>query len=129
MQAVTNFEATRAEIEYAISVFSMRLEGLKQEEIKSRQKWIEKKVAEDLFRRPEKYWTAYASGNLGDAFERYRMRYAFQPEGYEWYSAKLQMAEELLKKFNCATERLSATEVRLSDADLTLLSVSLQSAC
>jgi hypothetical protein len=128
MQAVTNFDATRGLIEYAVSVFRSKFKALQDQEVSDRQEWIAKKVGEDWFKRPEKYWTAYANGEAGDLCDRIRMNRAFQPKYYNWYSEKLKCAEELLKKFDCAVGPCQAKEITLSDEDLALISISLQSA-
>jgi len=128
MQAVTDFEATRAEIDYAVSVFRSKFKALQDQEVSDRQEWIAKKVGEDWFKRSEKYWTAYANGETGDLFDRLAMIRAFKPKYYNWYSEKLKYAEELLKKFDCAIGPCQAKEITLSDADLAFLSISLKSA-
>lgn len=128
MQAVTDFEATRGIIEYAVSIFRMRFDEKKNIEARDREKWIAEKVKKDWFKRSESYWTEYANGEIGDAFERYEMYYKFRPANYNWYSAKLEYAENLLKRFDCAVGECQAKEIKLSDADLALLSISLKSA-
>lgn len=128
MQAITDFEATRGLVEYAVSVFRMRFEEAKNTEVINRGNWVAEKVKKDWFRRPGSYWARYANGEIGDGFDRISMSYKFQPKNYDWYSAKLEYAEKLLKRFNCAVGACQAKEITLSDADLSLLSISLQSA-
>jgi hypothetical protein len=128
MQAVTDFEATRGLIEYAVSIFRMRLDEKKNIEARDRENWIAEKVKRDWFKRPEAYWNRYASGDIGDTFERYEMFYKFRPVNYDWYAGRLEYAENLLKRFNCAAGECQAKEIVLSDEDLALLSISLQSA-
>ncbi len=128
MQAVTDFEATRGLIEYAVSVFRMRSDEKKNIEARDRGNWIAEKVKKDWFKRSESYWARYAAGEIGDAFERYEMFYKFRPANYNWYSEKLEYAENLLKKFDCAVGECQAKEIKLSDDDLALLSISLKSA-
>lgn len=129
MQAVTDFEATRGLIEYAVSVFRMRLDEAKNIEAAGRKNWIAEKVKKDWFRRSEAYWTRYANGEIGDAFECYEMFYKFRPKNYGWYEQKLENAVNLLKQFDCAVGvDCQAKEIILSEEDLSLLSISLPSA-
>jgi len=128
MQAVTDFEATRGLIEYAVSIFRMRFDEKKNTEAANRKSWIAERVKKDWLNRSEAYWTRYANGEIGDGFLRYEMFYKFRPENYNWYSEKLEYAENLLKRFDCAAGECQAKEVVLSDEDLSLLSISLKSA-
>ena len=128
MQAVTDFEATRGLMEYAVSIFRTRFDEARSLEVANRENWIAEQVKKDWFRRSETYWTRYANGEIGDAFERYEMFYKFRPVNYSWYSEKLEYAVNLLKRFNCAVDGCQAKEIILSDEDLALLSISLPSA-
>ena len=128
MKAITDFEATRKHIEYALKVFSDGYNDLCEKEIVAREIWIAEKVAKDWFRRPVKYWTARANGQIGDLFERWEMESAFRQENQRWYLAKMEYTSELLKKFDCSVDDCQAIEIELSDKDLSILSISLQSA-
>jgi len=128
MQAITDFDATRKHIEYALKVFSDGYNDLCEKEDIARENWIVEKVAKDFFRRPVEYWTARANGQIGEFYERWEMESAFRPPNLLWYKAKMEYASELLKKFDCAVDDCEATEVTLTDKDLEILSISLQSA-
>jgi hypothetical protein len=128
MQAVTDFAATREHIRYAISVFNDGYVDLCEKEVIARENWIAVQADKDFFRRSVEYWTKRANGKIGDFFEQYQMRRAFRQENQDWFQDKLEKASELLRKFDCAVDNCEAVEVKLSDKDLELLSISLQSA-
>lgn len=128
MKAITDFDATRELIQHAFKTFSRGFELMKLREEQARANWVDQKVAKAWFNKSRKHWEAYSRGEVGDSFESYQMTYAFKEDNYHWFKARLKDAEELLQKFDCAVVDCQASEVILTDSDLTLLSVSLDSA-
>lgn len=128
MKAITDFAATREHIAYAVRVFA---EGEQQERIELaaiRTKWAEEKAAKAWFYKKVDYWLRHAEGNGGD-IDTLCVKYeTLNQTQLSWFEDKHTSARQLLKKFDCAVDTCEATEVILSDDDLTLLSVSLQSA-
>lgn len=135
MKATVDFPATRALIVHAFKVFSEGFEKRKLEADRLRQEWVEEQIIRNskswlVKKHPREYWEAYSRGEKGDSFDRYEMGYQFtmRVENYIWFEARLKDATQLLQKFDCAVDDCEASTVYLSDDDLTLLSVSLQSA-
>lgn len=131
MKAITDFAATREHIAYAVRVFA---EGEQQERIELaalQNNWASDQVKRAWFNKNFAYWLNYAEGNakgeagIGSYCTSNSLR---RDTELDWYSNKRAKAEQLLKKFDCAVDTCEATEVILSDDDLSLLSVSLQSA-
>lgn len=131
MKAITDFAATREHIAYAVRVFA---EGEQQERIELaalQNNWASDQVKRAWFNKNFAYWLNYAEGNAkGEAgissyCEALRLH---NQTDLSWYTAKHKDARQLLARFDCAVNTCEATEVILSDDDLTLLSVSLQSA-
>lgn len=131
MKAITDFAATREHIAFAVKVFA---EGEQQERIELaalRNKWASDRVKKAWFNKNFAYWLDYAEGNArGEAATGSYCTAAalLRDTELDWYTNKHTRAKQLLKKFDCAVDTCEATEVILSDDDLTLLSVSLQSA-
>lgn len=128
MKAITDFAATREHIAYAVRVFA---EGEQQERIELaaiRNRWAEETAAKAWLNKKVDYWLRYAEGNGGD-HESVCIKYeTLNQTNLSWYEARHKDARQLLARFDCAVGTCEATEVILSDDDLTLLSVSLQSA-
>lgn len=133
MQAVTDFAATRALIVQAFKVFSEGFALANVEVKRKRSLWIEEKIQKAWFNKDRDYWTEYAHGRNNGAFET-RLDSACVNSGfyfgcnYHWYEARIKDVTQLLQKFDCAVDNCEAMEVMLSDDDLSLLSISLQSA-
>lgn len=128
MKAITDFAATREHIAYAVRVFA---EGEQQERIELaalQNKWAADKVAKAWFNKKHEYWLAYAEGKGGDINTLCVKYELLDQTQLSWFEDKHTSARQLLKKFDCAVNTCEATEVILSDDDLSLLSVSLQSA-
>lgn len=137
MKAVTDFAATREQIAFAKETFAKGF-ALRCERLETlRQEWIEKQIKQAWFNKDRDYWTAYANGELDrktsscEALsDSYIVSNGFKlnVSNYIWFEARLEDATKLLQKFDCAVDTCEAVDVILSDKDLTLLSVSLQSA-
>lgn len=128
MKAITDFAATREHIAYAVRVFA---EGEQQERIELaalQNKWAADKVAKAWFNKKHEYWLAYAEGKGGDINTLCVKYELLNQTNLSWYEARHKDARQLLARFDCAVDTCEATEIILSDDDLTLLSVSLQSA-
>jgi hypothetical protein len=133
MKAVTDFAATRERIVEAFKVFS---EGAAREAAKLTQlqeEWADQKVRKAWFNKSREYWLKYANGAADGSWEtRMDSDIAYsdlrRKTSVGWFEDKLGKASDLLRKFDCAVEDCQAYKVILSDEDLTLLSISLQSA-
>lgn len=133
MKAITDFEATRERIVEAFKVFS---EGAAREAAKLarlQEEWADEQVHRAWFNKDRDYWLKYAKGdaegswktNMGSDMVYSNLR---RETSFGWFEDKLGRASDLLRKFDCAVQDCQAYEVILSDEDLTLLSISLQSA-
>lgn len=131
MKAITDFAATREHIAYAVRVFA---EGEQQERIELaalQNKWASDQVKRAWFNNNYAYWLNYAEGNaegeasIGSYCEALRLH---NQTDLSWYAARHKDARQLLARFDVAVDTCEASEIILSDDDLTLLSVSLQSA-
>lgn len=131
MQAVTDFTATRAHIAYAVGVFrdGLTLEIERFERLKM--EWVDRKIENAWFNKNRDFWTRYVNGGVKgeDGIGSYCTLLNISNQTHKsWYEARLEDATQLLQKFDCAVDTCIASTLYLSDKDLTLLSVSLQSA-